>query len=47
METVNYYNRLKIMIEIVEVDCYFVVFNFNGIINENFVGYLYFMLFTK
>jgi hypothetical protein len=34
------------MIEIIEVD-YFVVLNFNGIINENFVWYLYFMLFAK
>ena len=34
------------MVEIIEVDCYFVVSNFNSI-NENFVLYLYFMLFTK
>ena len=34
------------MIEIIEVDCYFVVLNFNSI-NENVVWYLYFMLFTK
>jgi hypothetical protein len=36
---VNYYNILKIistMIEIIEVECYFVVLNFNSI-NENFV----------
>ena len=35
METVNYYNRLKI-IEIIDVECYFVVLNFNCILFEIF-----------
>jgi hypothetical protein len=36
METVNYYNRLKTVIEIIDVEYYFVVLNFNCILFEIF-----------